>query len=270
MRIHLVYAHPEPRSLNGSLKDFVVDRLRGAGHEVTISDLYAMRWKASLDAEDFPARDRRDRLDIGCVSRDAYASGTQTADVAEEQRRLLAADVLLLQFPLWWFHMPAILKGWVDRVFAYGFAYGVGEHSDRRWGDRYGDGTFKGKRAMLIVTAGGWAPHYSERGVNGRMEDLLFPIHHGILYYPGFAVLPPFVSYRTGKMDAARYRQTLADLGERLDTLGATAPIPYRAQNDGDYVMPSLVLEPGLSPGRSGLDIHLDGVSESRAAYKDT
>lgn len=37
--------------------------------------------------------------------------------------------------------MPAILKGWVDRVFAYGFAYGVGEHSDKRWGDRYGDGT---------------------------------------------------------------------------------------------------------------------------------
>jgi NAD(P)H dehydrogenase (quinone) len=70
--------------------------------------------------------------------------------------KLLWADALILQFPLWWFAMPAILKGWVDRVFAYGFAYGVGEHSDRRWGDRYGEGTLAGKPAMPIVTAGGW------------------------------------------------------------------------------------------------------------------
>jgi NAD(P)H dehydrogenase (quinone) len=49
---------------------------------------------------------------------------------------------VIFQFPLWWFSMPAIMKGWIDRVYAYGFAYGVGEHSDRHWGDRYGEGTF--------------------------------------------------------------------------------------------------------------------------------
>jgi putative NADPH-quinone reductase len=80
--------------------------------------------------------------------------------------------------------MPAILKGWVDRVYAYGFAYGVGEHSDQRWGDRFGEGTLVGKRAMLIVTTGGWEEHYSARGVNGPIDDLLFPVNHGVLYYP--------------------------------------------------------------------------------------
>jgi NAD(P)H dehydrogenase (quinone) len=147
----------------------------------------------------------------------------------------------------------------VDRVYAYGFGYGVGEHSDHRWGERYGEGTFKGKRAMLVVTTGGWAPHYSERGVNGRMDDLLFPIHHGVLYYPGFDVLPPFVIYRTGKMDQQRYEQTTAELGARLDTLWETDPIPYRKQNGGDYDIPSLVLKPELSVGRSGFDLHLAG-----------
>lgn len=44
---------------------------------------------------------------------------------------------MIFQFPLWWFSMPAIMKGWIDRVYAWGFAYGVGEHSDRHW-DRYG------------------------------------------------------------------------------------------------------------------------------------
>src|SRR6185295_7903681 len=149
----------------------------------------------------------------------AYSTSQQRADVESEQRKLLAADALILQFPMWWFSMPAILKGWVDRVYAYGFGYGVGEHSDRRWGERYGEGMLKGKRAMLIVSTGGWAPHYSERGINGRMEDLLFPIHHGVLHYPGFDVLPPYVMYRTGRMDEARYQRTLAELGERLDTL---------------------------------------------------
>jgi len=257
MNVLIVYAHPEPRSLNGALRDFAVQRLRRAGHDVIVSDLYAMGWQPSITDADFLDRDASQPLKIEAASEHAFASSTQSSDIAEEQRKLLWADALILQFPMWWFAMPAIMKGWVDRVYAYGFAYGVGEHSDRRWGDRYGEGTFKGKRAMLMVTAGGWESHYSARGVNGRMEDLLFPIHHGILYYPGFDVLPPFVIYRTSRLDQARYRATLEALGERLDTLFETAPIPYRMQNGGDYEIPSMVLEPGLSAGREGLDIHL-------------
>ena len=253
----IVYAHPEPRSLNGALRDFTIERLQRAGHSVQVSDLYAMRWKPSVDADDFPQHDAAVPLDVSAASAHAYESGTQTADVEAEQRKLLWADALILQFPLWWYAMPAILKGWVDRVYAYGFAYGVGEHSDRKWGDRFGEGTLKGKRAMLIVTAGGWEPHYSERGINGKIDDLLFPIHHGILYYPGFDVLPPFVIYRTGKLSESRYRQSLDALGARLDTLWKTEVIPYRTQNGGDYEIPSLELKAGLAPGRGGFDIHL-------------
>jgi NAD(P)H dehydrogenase (quinone) len=257
MNVLLVYAHPEDQSLNGALRDFTVERLRRAGHTVQVSDLYAMRWKAALDADDFPARDTARPLSLGARSGHAFATGTQTADVAAEQRKLLWADVLILQFPLWWYTMPAILKGWVDRVYAYGFAYGVGEHSDRKWGDRYGEGTFKGKRAMLIVTAGGWEPHYSTRGINGKIDDLLFPINHGILHYPGFDVLPPFVIYRTGKLIEARYRQSLDALGAKLDTLGQADIIPYRTQNGGDYEIPSLELKDGLGAGQGGFDIHV-------------
>jgi NAD(P)H dehydrogenase (quinone) len=257
MKVLLVYAHPEPRSLNGSIKRFVVDHLQSRGHEVRVSDLYAMRWKSAVDASDFLDRGADERLHIEMASKHAFESGTQTADVAEEQAKLLEADVLLLQFPLWWYSMPAILKGWIDRVYAYGFGYGVGEHSERKWGDRFGEGTFQGKRAMLIVTAGGWASHYSERGVNGRIDDLLFPINHGVLYYPGFDVLPSFVVYRTGALDETRYRTTLANLGERLDSLDSTQPIPYRMQNGGDYTIPACELQSDLSAGKHGFDIHL-------------
>lgn len=257
MNVLLVYAHPEPQSLNGALKDYTVQRLEAAGHTVQVSDLYAMNWKASLDADDSPGRDSTRPFDASFDSKLAFEQGRQAADITAEQAKLLWADTLILQFPLWWFSMPAILKGWVERVYAYGFAYGVGEHSDSRWGDRYGEGTLKGKRAMLMVTAGGWESHYSPRGINGPIDDLLFPIHHGILYYPGFEVLPPFVVYRTGKMDEARFAQTCEELGARLDELRSTRPIGFRRQNAGDYEIPALTLKDDIAPGSEGFAAHL-------------
>jgi NAD(P)H dehydrogenase (quinone) len=182
----------------------------------------------------------------------------QSEDIAQEQRKLLWADTVILQFPLWWFSMPAILKGWVERVYAYGFAYGVGEHSDLHWGDRYGEGTLAGKRAMLVVTAGGWESHYSPRGVNGPINDILFPIHHGILYYPGFDVLPPYVMYRTDRTDEARYGVLCEELGKRLDALATTPPIPFRRQNGGAYDIPQLTLRADIAPGQQGFAAHLE------------
>ncbi|HEX2011372.1 MAG TPA: NAD(P)H-dependent oxidoreductase [Roseateles sp.] len=257
MNVLIVTAHPEPRSLNGALKNFAVRRLEAAGHAVQVSDLYAMRWKATLDAADSLAAPRGARFDPSLDSKHAFEQGLQSADIAREQDKLRWADALILQFPLWWFSMPAILKGWIERVYAYGFAYGVGEHSDRRWGARYGEGMLAGKRAMLVVTTGGWESHYGARGINGPIEDLLFPIQHGVLYYPGFEVLPPFLAYRVGRMDEARFAETCAALGQRLDSLFSAAPIPFRPQNAGDYEIPALTLRADIAPERTGFAAHL-------------
>jgi NAD(P)H dehydrogenase (quinone) len=269
MNVLVVYAHPEPRSLNGSLKDFTVKRLRDAGHAVEVSDLYAMHWKATLDANDFPDKDPGARLDPSLDSKRAFETGRQSEDIAMEQDKLRWADTVILVFPLWWFSMPAILKGWVERVYAYGFGYGVGEHSDTRWGDRYGEGTLAGKRAMLIVTAGGWESHYGPRGINGPIDDILFPIQHGILYYPGYDVLPPFVVYRTGRVDEARYHRICGELGRRLDTLWDTAPIPFRRQNGGAYEIPALALRPDVVPGQVGFMAHIESPRESGVALPE-
>ena len=257
MKILIVYANPEPQSLNGSLKDFAVARLEQAGHSVQVSDLYAMQWKATLDAEDSTQLVPGERFDPSRASEQAYANGHQSADITREQDKLKWADAVILQFPLWWFTMPAILKGWIDRVYAYGFAYGVGEHSEQRWGERYGEGSMAGKRAMLMVSTGGWESHYSPRGINGPIDDLLFPIQHGVLYYPGFDVVPPFVIHRTGRVDAVRYASICDELGQRLDSLWETAPIPFRRQNAGDYAIPQLTLRDEIAPGQSGFAAHL-------------
>ncbi|WP_432049956.1 NAD(P)H-dependent oxidoreductase [Verrucosispora sp. NA02020] len=259
MKTLVVYAHPEPRSLNGALKDLAVSTLEAAGHEVRVSDLYAMNWKAVVDAADFGGY-ATEPLRVIPNSGGAYDAGALTADVRAEQEKLLWADTVILQFPLWWYTMPAILKGWVDRVFSFHFAYGVGVHDDTRYGERFGEGTLLGRRAMLSVTVGGPQSHYSDRGINGPIEDLLFPIHHGILYYPGLQVLPPFVVHGADRMIGGDFEIVAKAWTDRLLTLESTEPIAFRRQNHGDYEIPSLRLKAGLEvPGSQGFHLHVRG-----------
>ncbi|MEU1981543.1 NAD(P)H-dependent oxidoreductase [Nocardia sp. NPDC019395] len=250
MKVLIVYAHPEPDSLTGALKDVAVERLRAEGHEVRVSDLYAMDWKAHADAADFGEVAETNFM---LASGEAFENGTLSADIRNEQEKLLWADTVLLHFPLWWFSMPAMLKGWVDRVFTCGFAYGAGGTAI----PRYGDGVLAGRRAMLVVAVGGREPAYSERGINGPIEDLLFPIHHGILYYPGMDVLPPFVVHGAIRVDDDRFAAIADELRERLSSLDRTEPIRYRRQAGGDYDR-GLRLEPGReSPGSAGFELHV-------------
>ncbi|MEV7414725.1 NAD(P)H-dependent oxidoreductase [Streptomyces sp. NPDC089919] len=256
MKTLIVHAHPEPNSLNGSLTDLAVATLTGAGHQVQVSDLYAMDWKAVVDAADYGAA-ASNPLRVALDSGRAFRTGTLTPDVRAEQEKLLWADTVIFQFPLWWYTMPAILKGWVDRVFSYRFAYGVGEHSETKYGERFGEGTLAGRRALLSVTLGGPESHYSARGINGPIDDLLFPIQHGILYHPGLEVLPPFVLFGADRMSVEDYPDVAKAWRERLLTLETTDPVPYRRQNFGDYEIPSLHLKEGLeTPGHSGFSLH--------------
>ncbi|MBL8385121.1 MAG: NAD(P)H-dependent oxidoreductase [Burkholderiales bacterium] len=252
--ILLVTCHPEKRSLNGALAAHARATLERLGHVVTESDLYAMRWKAVVDAADFPDESAGARLHPGPASRRATAAGTLTADVAAEQAKILAADALIFQFPLWWFGLPAMLKGWFDRVFSNGFAYGLTDPATGR-GLRYGAGRLAGKRALLSVTTGGLAPAFSARGVSGDLEDLLFPVTHGMLFYPGMAVLPTFAVYGANRLPDDAFAAACTAYAARLAGLFTDAPIPYRTQNGGDYD-DDLCLKPGLGGGAAGLALH--------------
>jgi NAD(P)H dehydrogenase (quinone) len=252
----VIHAHPEPKSLTSALKDLAVETLTREGHHVQVTDLYASGWKTIADRGDFLEPAQPGRLRYAAESRHAFASHSQSPDVEAEQQKLLWADAVLFSFPMWWFGMPAILKGWVDRVFAYGFAYGVGQHGGERWGDRYGEGVLSGRRAMLSVTIGGREPHYSERGVNGRLEDLLWPIQHGMLFYPGMQVLPPFVVYQSDRLTEAEWPDVAEACKRRLTGLFTDKAIAFRTQNGGHYDGQQ-VLKPGLGAGESGTRIHL-------------
>ncbi|MFT4189914.1 MAG: NAD(P)H-dependent oxidoreductase [Comamonas sp.] len=258
MNILLVHAHPERTSVIYQLAGISAEVLTGQGHEVVQSDLYAMGWKAVFDEQDFPQRANRERLSFIEESGHAFANHGQTPDVEEEQRKLLAADAVILHFPLWWFGMPAIMKGWVDRVWAYGLAYGYQAKGNAH---RYGEGGFAGKRALLAVAVGGPAIDYSPRGINGPLEHLLFPITHGTLFFPGMQVLPTFAVYGAAEIDAQGMAEASAAWRGRLGRLFEDDPIAFRPQNGGDYP-DRHVLADHVAPGRTGLAAHVAEVGE--------
>jgi NAD(P)H dehydrogenase (quinone) len=253
-KVLIVYAHPEPTSLTRQLVDVSIEALTAQGHEVIQSDLYGMRWKAVFDAEDFPSRTNPERLSYIMESGHAYATGQQTADVAAEQAKLLAVDAVILQFPLWWYGLPAILKGWIDRVYAFGFAYGYKNGTNEY---RFGDGILKGKRALVNVMAGGPAADYGPRGINGPIDQLLFPLTHGALFYPGMDVLPTHAVYGAGHVATAEEVDAIkAAWRVRLAGLFIDKPIPFRSQNGGDFPDRHTMAD-HVAPGQTGLVAHV-------------
>lgn len=258
MKVLFVFAHPDKNSFSHSLLDAAVKRLESKGNEVKVSDLYRMKFKTTVDEDDFLNHENGTRLKVAQASYIATEAHQLTDDVVAEQEKLKWADTVIFQFPIWWFSMPAILKGWFDRVFSCGFAYGVGVHDETHYGDRYGEGVMEGKRAFCIVTTGGSSDHYSQRGINGPIDDILFPINHNMLFYPGFSVLPPVVTFRTDSRREEVYANAEKAVLERMDNLATVEPIHYRRQNFGDYNIPEMTLKEGLEqPDQTHFDIHI-------------
>ncbi|TKI03160.1 NAD(P)H-dependent oxidoreductase [Martelella alba] len=261
MHILLVHAQPERTSMTRHLVNIAVEVLTAQGHSVEQSDLYGMGWKAVFDSHDFPNRVNAERLSFIEESGHAFTHGAQTPDVEDEQRKVLAADAVILLFPLWWFGLPAIMKGWIERVWAYGLAYG---YQDKGNAHRYGEGGFMGKRALLAVSVGGPERDYSPRGINGPLDQLLFPVTHGALFYTGMEVLPTFAVYGTGRIASDGIAKVEANWHNRLKGLFDDAPIPFRLQNNGDYP-DRHVLADHVAPGQTGLSAHINDASGSAA-----
>jgi NAD(P)H dehydrogenase (quinone) len=217
----VVYAHPEPRSYCAALKDATLAALGAAGLPAELSDLHAMRWKAVADAADFPERADPRRLRVAEEQAHATAAGRLTEDVAAEQAKLRRCALLVLHFPLWWHAVPAILKGWFDRVLTPGFSHAPGR--------AFAAGGLRGRRALVCLTAGAAEAAWRAGGEHGPLERALAPLHHGVLAYVGFDVLPPFAVFAPARRPTAERRAELAAWQERVRVEAAGAMAYARA-----------------------------------------
>lgn len=227
MKVLIVYAHPEPKSFNGALKDIAVSTLEKNGHEVVVSDLYKMNFKCIADEGDFLDRKDKTFLKYAVEQKHAYKNNNFYEDIILEQKKLLWSDFVIFQFPIWWYSMPAILKGWFDRVYASGLIYG----SDI---GRYDSGGLKGRKAMLSVTTGSPKEAYTPWGMDGDMNDkILYHINHGMLYFSGMQPVEPFVAW-TPSHDAEERKDYLKAYSKIIENLDTQPIIKYHPQSHYD------------------------------------
>jgi NAD(P)H dehydrogenase (quinone) len=221
-KVLIVFAHAEPESFNGALFRSAIKALQANGHEVQVSDLYAMPFDPVSDRRNFTTV--KDPHYFKQQIEEIYASEVNgfAAQIELELQKLEWCDLMIWQFPLWWFGLPAILKGWVDRVFAMGRTYGGGKF--------YDTGVFRGKRALLSLTTGGPAGAYVEGGFNGDMEAVLRPIQRGMLRFVGFEVLTPHVVYAPAHLTDEQRQAHLTAFTKRLQNIASEEPIDV-----GDY-----------------------------------
>jgi len=180
-------------------------------------------------------------LSIAAEQTRACETGTLASDIVAEQKKLARAEILILQFPIWWFGMPAILKGWADRVLARGFAYVAGR--------KYDTGMLRGKTAMIAATTGTSADTYAPDGIDGDIHTVLWPVHNGLLRYCGFDVIEPFIAYMPGRVGPEVRQRYLDDYRARLlDIEHASRLFCHPAQDYG----PNERLKPGVI-ARSGV-----------------
>ena len=220
MKVLIVHAHPEPSSFNAALTQAAKDALRNAGHEVVVSDLYAEEFQACAGRNDFVGSADGQRFHYQSEQARAAATCNFAPDLSREHERVLAADLLVLQFPLWWGGPPAILKGWIDRVLAYGIAYVDGR--------RFKTGVFKGRRAIISVTTGGTPERFRPEDAYGNVEQVLWPLRRLVLEYMGYEVEEPFVSFGVPRVDAAKRAAYLAAWRDRILDVAAKPAVDLR------------------------------------------
>jgi NAD(P)H dehydrogenase (quinone) len=211
MKVLVVLAHAESRSFNGAMFDIAARTLSEAGHEVQTSPLYQMRFDPVSDRRNFTSVKDADYFKQQVEELHATEVGGFAPDLEAEIRKVEWCDLMIWQFPLWWFGLPGILKGWVDRVFAMGRTYGNGRFYDH--------GVFRGKRALCSLTTGGPSDAYAADGFNGEIHAILRPIHRGMLHFTGFAVLAPHIVYAPVRMDAATRNAALDTYARRLRSI---------------------------------------------------
>lgn len=228
MRAHIVLAHPEPLSFNGHLARVAADALTARGWGVSVTDLYAAGFDPSERPEHYHASGR---FDVQAAQRKASKDGALPSEIKEEISRIDAADLVILQYPMWWHLPPAILKGWLDRVLVYGEVY--------RSDVRFEKGRWRAKKAMLSLTVGTSAATYAYNGRSADMDLLLWPVNFSLAYV-GFGVLTPHVAYGVeaglrysdpGVVEA-RLKEIERVWALRLQAIETEATLPFNTMED--------------------------------------
>jgi len=187
MKNLIIYAHPNPASLNHFFKQTVLESLEKSGQEVIVRDLNEINFNPALSLEDM----RGQRM------------GQVADDVQTEQDFITWSDRIIFIYPIWWTGMPAIMKGYIDRVFSYGFAYKYDQGVQK--------GLLSGKSTIIINSHGKSNAEYAENGLD---KALALTSDTGIFNYCGLDIQQHFYFDKADRASA----ESIFEWGNQIKT----------------------------------------------------
>lgn len=242
MNVFVLFAHPEPtQSFQAALLNCSLRQLEADGHSVQVSNLYEMGFNPVASAADFGSRRFPERLQYDREQKHAVEHGGFAEDIQTEIDKVLWCDLFIVQFPMYWFSMPAIMKGWFDRVFVNGQIYGAGR--------RFEAGGLSGRKAMICTSTGGPETMFQPDGILGDIEIALWPIHNGIFGYVGLETLPPFIAWGPVYSGQKACDEYLVSYEDRIRNIAAAEALPSHPSSDFDT---NFRLKPGVQPRTTG------------------
>lgn len=190
MKNLIIYSHPSEKSFNHAVLEKVIETLKSKNEEFKVIDLYRENFNPVLDINDFAK-----------ISQNDYSE-----DVKKYQSEIKNASRLIFIYPTWWWSYPAVLKGFIDRVFSYGFAYRYTEKGEI-------EGLLKGRSAVIFTTTGGSSEIYE----NYRINDIIMrQIKEGVLGFCGITDVKMKVFYQVPSVDDSTRTKYLNEIKELL------------------------------------------------------
>ena len=149
MKVFIVYCHPGRDSFTADVKDSFIAGLESAGHSYILSDLYAMNFSTDMGRDEY-TREAFYRLELPLPE-----------DVKAEHEKINASEAIAFIYPVFWSDVPAKLKGWFDRVWTYGFAYGENRTMKLL------------EKALVLVSAGNTLEYFDRTGIGEAMKKVM-------------------------------------------------------------------------------------------------
>lgn len=162
MKYLIIYAHPNPKSFNHAILETISEELKKKKKEFKVRDLYKIGFNPALSTKELSASQ----------------SGAVPQDIKKEQKYINEADTIIFIFPIWWSAMPAMLKGYIDRVFSLKFAYDITEDEVV--------GLLQGKKTFIVNTTGASKEEYEKMGA---FEMMNMSMDMAIFQFSGMEVL---------------------------------------------------------------------------------
>lgn len=211
MKVFIVYWHPEPQSFNHAMFETAVNTFKEMGAEVKTSDLFEMNFDPVSSRKNFKTVKNPDFFKPPLEERHATKTNSFSDEIETEIAKMEWCDLMIWQFPLWWFGLPAVLKGWVDRIFAQSRCYSHARIFE--------NGVFKGKKAMLSTSTGASIEAFRTGGLAGDPIKILSPIHRGIFRFTGYDVLMPHIVHAPERMTEEARKYELSRYSKRLQRI---------------------------------------------------